>query len=61
MLQQTRVNDEVWLPSQVTARIDLRLALLKGFNVGLEQTFRDYKKFRVSSKIVEKGEVQEQK
>jgi len=61
MLEQTRVNDEVWLPSHVTARIDLRLALLKGFNVGLEQTFRDYKKFRVSSKIVEKGEVQEQK
>jgi hypothetical protein len=61
MLEQTRVNDEVWLPAQVTARIDVRVALLKGFNVGLEQTFRDYKKFRVSSKIVERGEVQEQK
>jgi hypothetical protein len=61
MLEQTRVNDEVWLPSHVTARIDLRLALLKGFNVGLEQTFRDYKKFRVSSKVVGVGEVQEQK
>jgi hypothetical protein len=60
-LEQTRVNDEVWLPAHVTARIDVRLALLKGFYVGLEQTFRDYKKFRVSSKIIEKSEVQEQK
>lgn len=61
MLEQTRVNDEVWLPAHVTAKIDVRVALVKGFNVGLEQTFRDYKKFRASSKIVSVGEVQEQK
>jgi len=61
MLEQTRVNDEVWLKAHVTAKIGVRLALLKGFNIGLEQTFRDYKKFRVSSKIVGGGEVQEQK
>ena len=59
ILEQTRVNDEVWLPVHLTARIDVRLALVKGFNVGLEQTFRDYKKFRVSSKVVGMGEVQE--
>ena len=59
MLEQTRVNDEVWLPAHVTARIDVRLALVKGFNLGLEQTFRDYKKFRVSSKVVGIGEVQQ--
>jgi hypothetical protein len=61
MLEQTRVNDEVWLPAHVTAKIDVRLALVKGFNVGLEQTFRDYKKFRVSSRVVGTGEGQEQK
>jgi len=61
ILEQTRVNDEVWLPAHLTARIDVRVALVKGFNVGLEQTFRDYKKFRVSSKVVGMGEVQEQK
>jgi len=61
MLEQTRVNDEVWLKAHVTAKIGVRLALLKGFNIGLEQTFRDYKKFRVSSKIVGGGDVQEQK
>jgi hypothetical protein len=49
------------LPAHLTARIDVRVALVKGFNVGLEQTFRDYKKFRVSSKVVGMGEVQEQK
>ena len=57
MLQQTRVNDEVWLPIELTARIDVRLALVKGFNVGVEQTFRDYKKFRSSSRVVSVGEV----
>jgi len=61
MLEQTRVNDEVWLPAHVTAKIDVRLALVKGFNVDLEQTFRDYKKFRTESKIVAAGEVEEQK
>jgi hypothetical protein len=61
MLEQTRVNDEVWLPAHLTAKIDVRVALVKGFNTGLEQTFRDYKKFRSSSKIVSVGEVQEQK
>jgi hypothetical protein len=52
MLEQTRVNDEVWLPLQVTAKIDVRLALLKNFDVDLEQTYRDYKKFRATARIV---------
>jgi hypothetical protein len=61
MLEQTRVNDEVWLPLQLTFKVDVRLALLKGFNIEDEQTFRDYKKFRTDTKIVGMGEVQEQK
>src|SRR5579864_3591938 len=48
MLQQTRVNDEVWLPQQLSVKIDVRLALLKEFRVGQEQTFSEYKKFRAS-------------
>ena len=52
MIEQTRINDEVWLPRQVNFKIDVRLALLKNFNVDAEQTFRDYKKFRTDSKIV---------
>jgi hypothetical protein len=60
-LEQTRINDEVWLPKQVNYKLEARVALLKGFNVDGEQTYRDYKKFRTSSKIVAIGEVQEQK
>ena len=58
-LEQTRVNDEVWLPKQVNYKVDARVALLKGYNLDGEQTFRDYKKFRTSSKIVGMAEVQE--
>jgi hypothetical protein len=60
MLEQTRVNDEVWLPRKIAFKIDARVALLKGFNIDGEDTFRDYKKFRTSSKIVGMGEVKDQ-
>jgi len=52
MLEQARVNEEVWLPRQLTAKVDARFALLKNFNVDVEQTFRDYKKFRATSRIL---------
>jgi hypothetical protein len=58
-LEQTRVNDEVWLPKQVDYKFNARVALLKGYNVDGEQTFRDYKKFRTSAKIVGMGEIQD--
>ena len=61
MLEQTRVNDEVWLPRQLGVKVDVRLALLKNFHVDVEQTFRDYKKFRTETKIVGIGELQEPK
>jgi hypothetical protein len=60
-VEQTRVNDEVWLPRQVEFKIDLRLALLKNFKMDTEQTFHDYKKFRTDAKIVGIGEVQQEK
>src|ERR1700730_16633062 len=59
MLAQTRVNDEVWLPRHVTFKVDARVALFKGFNIDGEQEYRDYKKFRTSSKIVGMGEVKD--
>ncbi|MFZ0771721.1 MAG: hypothetical protein WCA49_12095 [Candidatus Sulfotelmatobacter sp.] len=58
LLEQTRVNDEVWLPRQVTAKVDVRLALLKNFNVDVEQTFHDYKKFRATARILAVEDVQ---
>lgn len=60
MLEQTRVNDEVWLPLHVTFKIDARLGLVKGIDVEGDQTYSDYKKFRTSSRIVRVGEVREQ-
>ena len=59
MLEQTRVNDEVWLPKHVTFKLDARVALLKGYNIDGDQTFRDYKKFRTTSKIVGIGKVED--
>ncbi|HZW94921.1 MAG TPA: hypothetical protein VFF64_18380 [Candidatus Eremiobacteraceae bacterium] len=60
VVEQTRVNDEVWVPKHVNVKVDVRLALVKNFNVEEEQTFRDYKKFRATARIVGVGEVKEQ-
>jgi hypothetical protein len=59
MLEQSRVNDEVWLPRHVTFKFDARLALLKGYNIDGDQEFHDYKRFHTKSKIVGMGEVKE--
>jgi hypothetical protein len=59
VLEQTRVNDEVWLPLHLTVKVDLRLALLKNLDVDIEQSFSDYKKFRATAKIVGIGEVKD--
>src|ERR1700683_880582 len=59
LLEQTRVNGGVWLPPHLTAKIDVRIGLIKNFDVDLEQTYRDYKKFRATAKIVGVGDVQE--
>ncbi len=56
LVEQTKVNDEVWLPKHVQAHVDARVALFKGVDVDLDQTFRDYKKFRTATKITVMGE-----
>jgi hypothetical protein len=60
LIDQTRINDEVWLPRHVAIKVDVRVALLKNFNVEADVTYRDYKKFRTDTKILPVGEVQEQ-
>jgi hypothetical protein len=57
VIDTTRINDEVWLPRHVAVHVDVRLALLKNFNVEQEITYRDYKKFHTASKIVGVEEV----
>lgn len=59
VIEQTRVNDEVWLPKHFDVKVDVRLALLKNFNVELDQTFHDYKKFRTTVRIVDVGDMKD--
>ena len=56
VVEQTRVNNEVWLPEHVAANVDVRLALLKELNVDVDVTDRDYKKFTSDTKITTLGE-----
>ena len=58
-IEQTRVNDEVWLPQHILIKLDARIALLKGVNISEEVGYRDYKKFRTETKIVPAGEAAE--
>jgi hypothetical protein len=50
-VEQTQVNDEVWLPKHVSLKLDARI-LFKGLNLESDVTYRDYKKFRIGTKIV---------
>jgi len=51
--EQTRVNDEVWLPSSMLVRFEARLALLKVLRGEYDIRYSDYRKFQSDSKIVE--------
>ena len=57
LIDTTRVNDEVWLPRHVAVHVDVRLALLKNFNVDEEISYKDYKKFHAASRITGMEEV----
>ncbi len=51
-VEQVRVNDEIWAPSRVHLKVDVRVALLKKFRKDVDVTFRDYRKFQTDSRIV---------
>ena len=57
VIEQTRVNDEVWLPQHVNLKIDARIALFKEDNIDMDIGYRDYKKFRTATRIIQVGEV----
>ncbi len=52
VFEQTRVNDEVWLPRRMFLKGAGRLGLLKRIAMEEEITWSDYRKFRVDSRIV---------
>jgi hypothetical protein len=58
-IEQTRVNDEVWLPKLVRLNLGARVALFKDLNYDVTQTYSDYKKFGAQTKIMTMGDVTE--
>jgi hypothetical protein len=52
IFEQSRVNDEVWLPKREYVRASARLALLKKLSVEQEVTWSNFRKFSADSKIV---------
>ncbi len=50
--EQTRVNDEVWLPKRVTIDLAARLLMLKNIRAQVEITYKDYRKFQSDSRLV---------
>ncbi len=55
--RQTRINHEVWLPSDIHLRLDARLALLKRIRQDVDVTYRNYRKFQTDSRIVSTEEL----
>ena len=58
-IEQTRINDEVWLPKLVRLKLGARVALFKDLSYDVTQTYSDYKKFGAQTKIVTMGDVTE--
>jgi len=50
-----RVNDELWVPKEVSLKASARLALLKKVDIEQESTFSEYRKFRTDSRVVSTG------
>ncbi|MGO9088533.1 MAG: hypothetical protein ACLP6G_03505 [Terriglobales bacterium] len=59
--ERTRMDDQIWLPKHMSYKLDARVALFKGYNIEGDHTYRDYRKFRTSARIVGMGEVHEDK
>ncbi|HYW48508.1 MAG TPA: hypothetical protein VE959_36935 [Bryobacteraceae bacterium] len=55
VLEQTRINDEVWLPKREYMSGTGRIGLVKRVAEDQEITWSGYKKFRVDSKLVPSG------
>jgi hypothetical protein len=52
VFEQTRVNNEVWLPKREYTKGSGRVALVKKISMEQEMVWSDYRKFQVESKIV---------
>jgi hypothetical protein len=52
VVEQSRINDEVWLPKRLFVSGSGRIGLLKRIAQDEEITWSDYRKFRVDSKVI---------
>jgi hypothetical protein len=59
LIEQTEVNDEIWLIRHLALKVGARLLLLKKLNLELDITYSDYRKFRAESRIVPGSEVEQ--
>jgi hypothetical protein len=50
--EQTRVNDEVWLPASASIHADARVALFKHIRSEVNMRFQGYKKFQAESQFL---------
>jgi hypothetical protein len=52
LFEQTRVNDEVWLPAHARIRADARIGYIKSMHSEIDLNYSDYKKFQTESRII---------
>jgi hypothetical protein len=52
VIEQTRMDNQLWLPRRVSVQAEARLLLLKNLNREMEYDFSGYKKFQVDSHVV---------
>lgn len=52
-IDETRVNEEVWLPRWISITASARLGIFKQLRVQQETTYRNFRKFQTDSRIVE--------
>ncbi len=50
--EQTRVNDEIWLPAAAKIYADARVLFLKHMRTEVDLSFRNYRKFQADSHLV---------
>jgi hypothetical protein len=51
-----RINDELWVPKDISLKASARLVLLKKVNVEQQITFSEYRKFQTDSRILSTSE-----
>lgn len=56
VFEQTRVNEEVWLPRRVVAQASARIGLVKKYRQQVEVTYKNYRKFQTDARLVPAGE-----